>query len=106
MGGNAPVLVMDDADLELAAGEIVGLKFSNTGQICVAPNRVYAHENCYLEFLDILKKKTSVIQLAAGRTEGNCMAPMINKADRDKMLDLIEDAVSKGGENPLRRQSP
>jgi succinate-semialdehyde dehydrogenase/glutarate-semialdehyde dehydrogenase len=96
LGGNAPVIVMDDADLELAAMETANLKFSNCGQICVAPNRVYAPAAKYEEFLEQLKEKTESLSLGWAREEGAYVAPLINRDDRDKMQELIDDAISKG----------
>ena len=96
LGGNAPVLVMNDANLELAASETVELKFSNSGQICVAPNRVFVHVDNYDEFLEIVKEKTIALKLGWGKEEGAWTGPMINRQDRDHMFVLIEDAVSKG----------
>jgi len=96
LGGNAPVLILKDADIELAASETVGLKFGNTGQICVAPNRVFIHESKKDEFIKLAREKTLALNLGWGSEENVQMGPMINKGDRDNMLVLIEDAVSKG----------
>ncbi|RMD74296.1 MAG: aldehyde dehydrogenase family protein [Lentisphaerae bacterium] len=86
LGGNAPVLVFDDADIEDAARKVVELKFSNCGQICVAPNRCFVHESVYEKFLD-----AAVSTLAQQE-----IAPLINAKARDRVLALVEKAVAEG----------
>ncbi len=96
LGGNAPVFVMEDADLSAASSEIIGLKFGNCGQTCVAPNRVFVNDSVYDEFLQLVKEKTTALKLGWGKMQDAWTGPMINRSDRDKMLELIKEAVSKG----------
>jgi len=96
LGGNAPVLVYDDADIDAAADSIVGLKFANTGQVCVSPNRCFVHERVYESFLDAAAKRASKIILGAGRGEGPRMGPMLTAKDRDRVLEWVK-AAEQGG---------
>ncbi|TWT83588.1 Glutarate-semialdehyde dehydrogenase DavD [Planctomycetes bacterium CA13] len=96
LGGNAPVVVYDDADVEAAAASVVGLKFANTGQVCVSPNRCFVHEKVYDAFIAAAKKNAADIILGAGRGEGNLMGPMLTAKDRDRMLELIQSAEKEG----------
>ncbi|TLU64325.1 aldehyde dehydrogenase family protein [Thalassotalea litorea] len=96
LGGNAPVVVYDDADLDKAVQDIVDLKFANSGQVCVSPNRCFVHESVYLEFLTRAGKRAEELTLQAGRGEGRLMGPMINGKERDRVIGLIEQAVSNG----------
>lgn len=96
LGGNAPVIVMPDSDLPVAVGNTVGMKTSNTGQICTSYNRIYVHEDVYDRFCNMVAESLSTIQLGCGRDEGNVMGPMITRESRDRMLSLIDDAVKSG----------
>ncbi len=96
LGGNAPVVVYDDADIKAAAASIVGLKFANTGQICVSPNRCFVHEKVYESFLEAAAKNAAGITLGAGRGEGQRMGPMLTAKDRDRVLELVKAAEQDG----------
>jgi acyl-CoA reductase-like NAD-dependent aldehyde dehydrogenase len=96
LGGNAPVVVYDDADVEAAAASIVGLKFANTGQVCVSPNRCFVHEKIYEAFLDAAARHAAGITLGAGRGEGQRMGPMLTAKDRDRVLQLVKAAQQDG----------
>ena len=96
LGGNAPVLVYDDADVEAAASSIVGLKFANTGQVCVSPNRCFVHESVYEAFLEAATAKANEIVLGAGRGAGPRMGPMLTAKDRDRVLALVQAAEADG----------
>jgi len=96
LGGNAPVVVYDDADIEAAAASIVGLKFANTGQVCVSPNRCFVHEKVYETFLEAAAKNAAGITLGAGRGEGQRMGPMLTAKDRDRVLELVTAAKQDG----------
>ncbi len=98
LGGNAPFIVFEDADIEQALNLAIILNFHNTGQICVAANRVFVHKNIYDKFLKAFIKRTSELKLGFGTKENPdvFMGPMVAKSDRDRMFTLIEDAVSKG----------
>lgn len=98
LGGNAPFIVFEDADFETALNLAVVLNFHNSGQICVAANRVLVHKNIYDKFLKTYIKRTSELKLGFGTKENPdvFMGPVVSRGDRDRMLALVEDAVSKG----------
>ena len=86
LGGNAPVVVY--ADVADAAAKIVGLKFANTGQVCVSPNRCFVHESVYDEFVKSAKEAAASVQ----------MGPMITDKARRFVLSLIDSAKADGAE--------
>lgn len=96
LGGNAPVVVYDDADVKRAAQDIVNLKFANTGQVCVSPNRCLVHESVYEEFIAEAKAHAEGITLAAGRAEGRIMGPLVNDKERQRVLGLLNASVEQG----------
>ena len=96
LGGNAPVLVYGDADVEAAAHKIVDLKFANSGQVCVSPNRCFVHESVLEEFLAAAANRAAGIALGAGRGEGRRMGPLLTSKARDRMLALIQSATQSG----------
>lgn len=97
LGGNAPVIVMKDADVADAAFKTADIKFGNAGQVCVAPNRVFVHKDIQKEFLDVVKKYVSRIGLGSGTDSADIlMGPVISSGAQKHMQDLVEDAVSKG----------
>lgn len=98
LGGNAPFIVFEDADFDTALDLAIILNFHNSGQICVAANRVFVHKNIYDKFLKAFIKRASELKLGFG-IKGNpdvFMGPVVTRSDRDRMFDLVEDAVSKG----------
>jgi succinate-semialdehyde dehydrogenase/glutarate-semialdehyde dehydrogenase len=99
LGGNAPYIVFEDADFDKALDLAIALKFGNSGQICVAANRIFVHKNIYDKFLKAYIKRASEIKIGFGTKENPdvFMGPVVTKSDRDRMFDLINDAVSKGG---------
>lgn len=86
LGGNAPVLVYDDADVEEAARQVVDLKFANCGQVCVSPNRCFVHESVYDAFVAAARERAGQVT----------MGPLINDAARRYALDLVEAALQDG----------
>jgi len=96
LGGNAPYIVFEDADFETALDLAIALKFGNTGQICVAANRIFVHKNIYDKFLKAYVKRASELKLGHGIDSDADMGPMVSRKDRDRMFDLIKDATSKG----------
>ena len=99
LGGNAPFIVFEDADFDTALNLAVGLKFGNAGQICVAANRIYVHKNIHDKFLKAYVQKVSDLKIGFGTKENPdvFMGPVASRKDRDRMFDIIKDAVSKGG---------
>jgi len=96
LGGNAPVIIFDDADIRKAAQEIVGLKFSNAGQVCVSPNRVFVQENIREQFVKEVLKEVKEIHLGSGRGVNADMGPLISSEARDRVAKLVEKAVQSG----------
>lgn len=96
LGGNAPFIVFDDADFDTALDLAIGLKFGNSGQICVAANRIFVHQNIHDRFLAAYIERANALKLGFGKEEHPDMGPVVTRADRDRMFELIEDAVSKG----------
>jgi succinate-semialdehyde dehydrogenase/glutarate-semialdehyde dehydrogenase len=96
LGGNAPAIVLADADLELASRELVDLKFTNAGQVCVSPNRVFVHQSVYETFVQLVKERTSQIRLGWGRDPEAQMGPIISAAHRDRIQGLLVEAVAEG----------
>ena len=96
LGGNAPVIVMPDADLDETAANIVAKKVGFAGQTCVNYNRIYIHESIYSELCGKVAKELSKVKLGRYKDEGYVMGPVINNAARDRMLELIDDAVRSG----------
>jgi succinate-semialdehyde dehydrogenase/glutarate-semialdehyde dehydrogenase len=106
LGGNAPFIIFDDADLEVALDLAIALKFGNSGQICVAANRIFVHEKIYTEFLNRYIKKASSLKLGFGKQDKPDMGPVISAASRDRILGLIDDAVQYGAKLELRGKVP
>ncbi|WP_111977877.1 aldehyde dehydrogenase family protein [Algibacillus agarilyticus] len=96
LGGNAPVVVYDDADVKKAAHSIIDLKFANSGQVCVSPNRCFVHESVYEQFIAEAKAHAEGIVLGSGHEEGRLMGPVINAKERTRILGMIEGSVEKG----------
>ena len=96
LGGNAPFIVFDDADLEKAATGLIASKYRNAGQTCVCANRVYVQSGIKDQFLEIFKQKVEALKVGNGMTEGVEVGPLINQDSMDKVQHLLEDAVNKG----------
>lgn len=96
LGGNAPVVVMPDADLDATAANIVAKKVGFAGQTCVNYNRIYIHESIYETMCEKISAELDRVILGKYKDEGYVMGPLINKEARDRMLSLIDDAVGGG----------
>ena len=96
LGGNAPFIVFEDADLEAALDLAIGIKFGNCGQICVAANRIFVQEEIYDRFVEAYVKRAQALQLGFGENEQPDMGPLVSERARQRMLELIEDAVGRG----------
>ncbi|OLF41255.1 NAD-dependent succinate-semialdehyde dehydrogenase [Psychrobacter sp. Rd 27.2] len=96
LGGNAPFIVFDDADLEAAADGLIASKYRNAGQTCVCANRVYVQESIKDKFLDVFVKKVAELNVGNGMDEGVDIGPLINKKALDKVQALLKDALDKG----------
>lgn len=96
LGGNAPFIVFDDADLETAVNAAVLCKFRGTGQTCVCANRFYIHEKVYDEFVEKLTARIKDFKVGPGLAEGTTHGPLIHKRAVDKVESLLKDATDKG----------
>ncbi len=96
LGGHAPALVFDDADLDQAATILAANKFRNAGQVCVAPTRFLVQEGAYEPFLEKFVAKAEALKLGNGLDEGTTMGPLANDRRVSAMEDFIADAVGKG----------
>lgn len=97
LGGNAPFIVMDDADLVKAAEGLVQSKFRNAGQTCICTNRVYVQEGISDDFLKLFQAELEKLKVGNGLEEGTDIGPLIDKAAYKKVEALVNDAVKKGG---------
>ena len=96
LGGNAPFIVFEDADIDAAVEGAVAAKFRNCGQVCIAPNRFYIQDGIYEEFAEKLAKKVKTIKAGDGFEDASDIGPLINKAGMEKVEEHIKDAVNKG----------
>lgn len=96
LGGNAPFLVFDDADIDAAVEGAMIAKMRNMGEACTAANRFYVQEKVHDEFAQKLAAKMSALKVGNGLDEGVAVGPLVNAEGRDKVIELVDDAVSKG----------
>src|SRR5947199_1458133 len=96
LGGNAPFIVFDDADIDAAIEGAMIAKMRNIGEACTAANRFYVHEKVHDEFADKLTRKMSGLKMGNGLDDGVALGPLVNAAGRDKVVTLVDDAVKKG----------
>jgi len=96
LGGNAPFLVFDDADLDAAVTGLMAAKFRNGGQTCVSPNRVYVHDAVYERFAEKLTSRVSALKVGPASEEASQIGPMINQRAVEKIVAHVADAQHKG----------
>lgn len=96
LGGHAPFLVFEDADLERAAREVMASKFRNAGQTCISTNRVYVQRSVAAEFTAILTRLTGDLVLGDPLQEGTGVGPVVEQAGLDKVRAQVEDALARG----------
>ncbi len=101
LGGNAPFIVFDDADIDAAVEGAIMSKYRNAGQTCVCSNRIYVHDAVYDEFSDKLSKAVGAMKVGDGQEDGVVQGPLIDMAAVEKVEDHIADAVEKGAEVKL-----
>ncbi|MDT2006446.1 NAD-dependent succinate-semialdehyde dehydrogenase [Rhodococcus sp. IEGM 248] len=96
LGGNAPVLVFDDADLEVAVSGVVAAKYRNTGQACISANRVYVQSGIYERFTAELANRVSSLPVGDGFEPGVTLGPLIDQAAVAKVEEHVADAIGHG----------
>ncbi len=96
LGGNAPFIVFEDADIDAAVEGAMIAKMRNMGEACTAANRFYVHEQVADAFSAKMTGRMAALKMGNGLTEGIAVGPLVNKATRDKVESLVNDAVAKG----------
>ncbi len=96
LGGNAPFIVFDDADLEAAANGLIASKFRNAGQTCVCTNRLYVHQSVKERFLTKLLDKAASLTVGNGLEENTTLGPVITMASKHRLEAVIDLAVQEG----------
>ncbi|MFQ3787830.1 NAD-dependent succinate-semialdehyde dehydrogenase [Halomonas sp. A29] len=96
LGGNAPFIVFEDADLDAAVEGLMAAKFRNGGQTCVSPNRVYVQASVYEAFADKLVARVQSLRVGPGDHEESQIGPMINGRAVDKIERHVQDALARG----------
>ncbi|MEB0225301.1 NADP-dependent succinate-semialdehyde dehydrogenase [Pseudomonas sp. 10S4] len=96
LGGNAPFIVFEDADLDAAVDGALASKFRNAGQTCVCANRLYVHDKVYDAFVDKLASAVGALKVGDGFTDGVTLGPLIDGKAVAKVREHIEDALAKG----------
>lgn len=97
LGGNAPFIVFDDADLESAVDGAIASKYRNAGQTCVCANRLYVQDGVYEQFVQRYAEKVRALKIGNGFDDGVVLGPMIEPAALDKVQQHVDDALAKGG---------
>lgn len=98
LGGNAPFLVLESADIDKTVAAAMAGKFRNNGEACTAANRIYVHRNIADEFTEAFTAKAKELVVGNGLEEGTTLGPLIDQDAVDKCQELVDDAVSKGAE--------
>mgnify|MGYP000868116230 FL=1 len=98
LGGHAPVIVADDADVELAVKASGGAKFRNAGQVCISPTRFLVHESIRKDFVAALTRHAQSLKVGDGLADGTQMGPLANPRRVTAMTELMQDAVKNGAE--------
>ena len=96
LGGNAPFIVFDDADLDEAVKGAIACKFRNNGQTCVCANRIYVQAGVYDAFAEKLKTAVETLKVGDGLLDGTDLGPLIEPSAIEKVTEHLEDALSKG----------
>ncbi|UWR22667.1 NAD-dependent succinate-semialdehyde dehydrogenase [Sulfitobacter sp. S190] len=96
LGGNAPFIVFDDADLDAAVEGAIMCKFRNNGQTCVCANRIYVQSGVFDTFADKLKARVEKMKVGDGFEDGVDLGPLINPEASEKVIEHIKDATEKG----------
>jgi succinate-semialdehyde dehydrogenase/glutarate-semialdehyde dehydrogenase len=98
LGGHAPFIVMEGADLERAVAGAIASKFRNAGQACISPNRFFVQDSVHDEFVGMLVEAASGLRVGNGMEEGIDIGPLINDAGMEKVEQHVSDALDRGAE--------
>ncbi len=102
LGGNAPFIVFEDADVEAAADDAIAIKYLRVGgQSCICANRIYVQQSIAKQFIAAFVEKAKKLKIGSGFEPGVHLGPLINETARKKVHRLVEDAVARGGEVAL-----
>jgi succinate-semialdehyde dehydrogenase/glutarate-semialdehyde dehydrogenase len=96
LGGHAPVIVCEDADIPLAVKSTAAAKFRNAGQVCISPTRFLVHESIRGEFAQAFAKHAQGLKVGDGLAEGTQMGPLANPRRLTAMAEITKDAIEKG----------
>lgn len=98
LGGNAPFIVFDDADLDLAVDGLIASKYRNAGQTCICANRIYVQNGVYDAFVSKFKAAAAKLKVGNGLEDGTDIGPLIDQNAVKKVSELLDDALEKGAE--------
>ncbi|KAF1010097.1 MAG: Glutarate-semialdehyde dehydrogenase DavD [Pseudomonas fluorescens] len=96
LGGNAPFIVFQDADLDDAAQGLVAAKLRNSGQVCISPNRIFVEQSIFDDFIHRVKTRVAAIDVDQGLREDFVVGPLVNQAGFDKVAALVDEARAAG----------
>jgi len=106
LGGNAPFIVFEDADIDAAVEGCMVAKMRNLGEACTAANRIYVHESVESAFTDKFTKKMAALKVGNGLDKDVDVGPLVNADTRDKVVHFVDDAIAKGAELKLGGKKP
>ncbi|SMY07677.1 NAD-dependent succinate-semialdehyde dehydrogenase [Flavimaricola marinus] len=106
LGGNAPLIVFEDADLDVAVTGAMQAKMRNLGEACTAANRFYVHEDIAEAFTKKFTEAMAALKVGNGLDDGVDVGPLVNASTRDKVAEFVDDAIAKGAKCVLGGQRP
>lgn len=106
LGGNAPFVVFEDADIDAAIEGAMIAKMRNMGEACTAANRFFVHEKVHDAFADKLAARMGAMRMGNGLEDGVALGPLVNADTRDKVKTLVEDATAKGAKVLIGAKAP
>ncbi|MCR9135939.1 MAG: NAD-dependent succinate-semialdehyde dehydrogenase [Alphaproteobacteria bacterium] len=106
LGGNAPFIVFEDADIDAAVEGLMVAKMRNLGEACTAANRIYVHQSVEAQFVAQFVARMGALAMGNGLDDGVDVGPLVNADTRDKVSAFVDDAVNKGAEIKLGGQKP
>ena len=106
LGGNAPFIVFDDADLDAAVEGAMIAKMRNMGEACTAANRFYVHADIHDAFAAKFVERMRALKVGHGLEEGVAVGPLVNAETRDKVVELVNDAIGKGAKALVGGEAP